>query len=147
MPSKILLLLFKDGNPNAFKRSNDHSFHKQDIEGKSGAVDLLVQLDSGEKIHFEVQVIPQPFYPERSLYYAARLYGDQLNRGESYTELQPLVCIHILLFHLFEGSHAFNSFQLMNTRSYKPLTQHLNMVFLELKKIESDNSLNEHLKH
>ena len=76
-------------------------------------MDLLVEVEDKKKFHIEIQVVHHDFYAERSIFYASRLNGQQLYRGEGYGEIQPLLCIHILLFNLFEDNRALHSFHFL----------------------------------
>ena len=53
----------------------DTQLSKDHQEGKAGAVDLVVELEDKKKVHIEIQVVHQDFYPERSIFYATRLNG------------------------------------------------------------------------
>jgi predicted transposase/invertase (TIGR01784 family) len=70
---------------------------------KYGILDIRVMdKRSGTWADVEVQVAYQSIFPERSMYYLAGMYRDQLRSGEDYEELRPCCGIHILLDDLFE---------------------------------------------
>ena len=87
----------------------------------------------------EVQVVNQDFYPERALFYALRLYAQQLTKAQSYAQLQPFMCIHLLMFNLFADKRSLRSFKLKELETEDLLTNHLEISFLEVKKEFSDN--------
>jgi predicted transposase/invertase (TIGR01784 family) len=117
----------------------DKELSKDHREGKAGAVDLLVELDDKKRVQVEVQVVHQDFYPERALFYASRLYAQQLSKTESYGVLQPLICIHLLMFNLFADDRPLRCFKLKELETGDVLTNHLEISFLEVKKEFSDN--------
>ena len=125
----------------------DTQLTKEHEAGKAGAVDLLVELEDKKKIHIEIQVVHQDFYAERSIFYASRLNGQQLYRGEGYGEIQPLICIHILLFNLFDDRRALHSFHFREDLTYEILSKQLNLVFVEINKVLLDNNLSENVVH
>ncbi len=90
-----------------------------------------MEIEDGEKIHIEIQVVHQDFYAERAIYYASRLNGQQLYRGERYGEIQPLICIHLLLFQMFEDKRALHSLHFLEDGSYEILSRPMNLVFLK----------------
>ncbi len=89
-------------------------------------MDLLVEVEDRKKIHIEIQVVHQDFYAERSIFYASRINGQQLYRGEGYGEIQPLICIHILLFNLFSDHRALHSFHFRDDVNYEILSKQMN---------------------
>jgi hypothetical protein len=54
------------------------------VDDKSIALDVLVRLATGEEVDVEMQSQRRPALRERALYYWARLYAGQLQRGDSY---------------------------------------------------------------
>ena len=108
---------------------------------KQGILDIRTQEVSTEEwIDLEVQVIVCADYGARAQYYLAGLYREQLKRSQykNYDELKPCYGIHILIQTYFEDKddekHWFNHYTMLNTRSHKPLLNHWNLYFIEIKK-------------
>jgi len=74
---------------------------KETTDGKTGRLDVIVRTNLGERIHVEIQIIPQYGMPERLLYYWARLFSSSLSKGERYDTLPPTIMIAILNYPLF----------------------------------------------
>jgi len=74
---------------------------KETEDGKTGRLDVIVRTNRGERIHVEIQIIPQYGMPERLLYYWARLFSSSLSKGERYVTLPPTIMIAILNYPLF----------------------------------------------
>lgn len=55
---------------------------KDAIADKGIALDLLVRFDSGAQVNIEIQADKRPAFPNRALYYWARTFGGQLERGD-----------------------------------------------------------------
>ncbi len=111
----------------------DMSIYQED---KQGILDLRVkETGSGIWADVEIQVAHQKFYPERSMFYLAGLYRDQLSAGEDYGALRPCHGIHILTSDLLEDeTDWYNCYRMMNVRSRKLLSRHWNLYYLELGK-------------
>ena len=59
-------------------------------------------VDSHNRIfNVEIQVLNDSRYANRTLYYWAKLYSDQLEEGEKYKNLDPVICINLLNFTIF----------------------------------------------
>ncbi|MBF0201315.1 MAG: PD-(D/E)XK nuclease family transposase [Desulfamplus sp.] len=88
----------------------------------------------------EMQVKYSEVYPQRSKYYLAGLYRDQLEKDKkvNYCDLNPVYGIHLLLENLFreesDKDFWFNHYTMLNTRSHVPLTGHWHLYYIELQK-------------
>ncbi|WP_207681102.1 Rpn family recombination-promoting nuclease/putative transposase [Desulfonema magnum] len=107
-------------------------------EDKMGILDLRVkEKRTGTWADVEMQVAHQKFYPERSMFYLAGLYRDQLNAGEDYAALRPCHGIHILMSDLLEDeTDWYNCYRMTNVKSHKLLSRHWNLYYLELGKFQ-----------
>jgi predicted transposase/invertase (TIGR01784 family) len=104
-------------------------------EDKRGILDLRVkETGTGVWADVEVQVTHQKFYPERSMFYLAGLYRDQLNAGQNYDALRPCYGIHILTSDLFED--WYNCYRMTNVKSRKVLSRQWNLYYIELAKFQ-----------
>ncbi len=105
---------------------------------KRGILDLRVR-DMKADIWFnvEMQVRYQKFYPERSMFYLAGMYRDQMKAGEVYQELKPCFGVHIVMADMFEQeTDWYNHYRMLNVKSHKPLSRHWEMYFVELGKFK-----------
>jgi len=108
---------------------------------KQGILDIRGHDNSSDEwFDLEVQVVVNEFYPQRSKFYLAGMYRDQLPKDSdaNYHKLKPCYGIHILVDTLFEGKDDapfwHNHFAMLNTRSHKPLADHWHLYYIELKK-------------
>jgi predicted transposase/invertase (TIGR01784 family) len=113
------------------------------IARKEGILDVRAIDSQGRHYDIEIQVRPQSAYIKRSLYYVARMYGEQLTRGEDYGILKPCIGINILDYVLFRDSPLFH--QLFTLQSVDEpgveLTRDITLHYLELPKLDiPDNS-------
>jgi predicted transposase/invertase (TIGR01784 family) len=80
----------------------------EEIGGKFIVLDIRAEDESGGKFDIEMQVRKYESYSKRSLYYLCKLYADQLDSGEEYGELKPVVGIHFLDYEEFAGNPEFH---------------------------------------
>ena len=72
------------------------------IEGKLIVLDLLARDETGRRFNVEMQVRRLPAQSRRGVFHLARVMAGQLEAGENYTVLEPVIGIHLLDFDLFE---------------------------------------------
>lgn len=70
------------------------------MEDKSVTLDLLITLNGNRKINIEMQVLNGKDWPERSLTYLCKSF-DNLQAGDKYIDVMPVIHIGILDFTLF----------------------------------------------
>ena len=105
------------------------------IGNKFCHLDIHMAVD-GQQINLEVQVEDEGDYPERALYYWARIYSNALPAGGKYSELPRTIIISILDFSLFSGSTEFHSeYRTLEITHYTPLTDKQVLHFFELPKL------------
>ncbi|TNE48373.1 MAG: Rpn family recombination-promoting nuclease/putative transposase, partial [Deltaproteobacteria bacterium] len=66
---------------------------KAGSKDKGVELDLLAHDEQGRVFHVEMQVENHQFFLERMLFYWARLFGRQLQGGQEYQELCPVITI------------------------------------------------------
>lgn len=98
--------------------------------------DIYLLLNNRKKIHLELQVLRQDFWVDRSLCYLCRDFGD-LNTGETYEKIKPLIQIDIIDFDLYENSREFYStYHLANDKTGRIYSDKLTLHVLDLRKEE-----------
>ena len=71
------------------------------LKGKAIVLDLLARDSSGRRFNVEMQVRRQPALPKRSIFYLSRVVSGQLEAGEHYASLAPVIGIQLLDFVYF----------------------------------------------
>ena len=101
---------------------------------KESILDIKAPAEDGRTFNIEVQTSGYGVFRHRSLYYWARLYGTQLETGDEYGKLCPVICINILDFKLFGREDKYHlCFMLRELEDPKLiLTEHLVIHYLEL---------------
>ena len=118
------------------------------LEGKQIVLDVLAEDSKGVIYNVEMQVCKFVDWGARSLYYLARLLGKQLNKGENYDKVRPVVGIHLLDFDLFtkpnELQQALWRFEMRDSRQPETrLTDRLQLNVVEL--IKADKMMQDQL--
>ena len=105
---------------------------------KDTYLDVKAKLKDGKLVIVEVQVLNVPSFGKRVLYNAANTYAFQLQAGEGYRMLKPVIALTITDFEMFE-----NSDRLISRFVYKEESTHLKyrdndieLVFVELPKFQ-----------
>lgn len=112
---------------------------KEYLKDKGVILDVKSRDGLGRQYNIEVQVQAQTYYVERSLYYAARLFSEQLERGEEYRLLAKTISISIMDFVLFEDQAELHSvYRLYDVRQKRELTDLIEMHYLEMPKFIKD---------
>jgi len=98
---------------------------------------------NNQQVNLEVQVNDEGNFPERSLYYWARMFSSALNDGEDYSKLPRTITINILGFKLFSNPKKFHhEFQILEVATHEPFTDKLSKHFYELDKLPPLESMN-----
>jgi predicted transposase/invertase (TIGR01784 family) len=110
---------------------------------KDTFVDVKARLDDGSQVIVEMQVLNHAGLEKRVLYNAAKHYAMQLQKGDDYSLLNPVVALTIVNFNLFDPdpvlseqkSAAYLSrFKLLETQTLSEYSGDIELVFIELPK-------------
>lgn len=101
---------------------------------KFSRLDLKLQVDD-RIVNVEMQVNYEPDFRDRTLFYWAKLYGDELDKGDEYGNLKQTICINIINFNLFDCEDYHSHFKIMENERSEILTDKFAIHFFELKKI------------
>ncbi len=111
------------------------------VEGlKDTYLDVKAKLADGTLVIIEMQVINVESFGQRVLYNAAKAYAFQLQKGEGYRRLKPVIALTLTDFEMFE-----NSDQLISRFVYKEedtnftyTDNNIKLVFVELSKFTKE---------
>ena len=103
-------------------------------EGKLSRLDIACELDTGELVDVEVQVINYNNMQRRTLFYWARLYLLSLTRGTGYNLLRPAITINLLAFELLPQSEPTAMYSIYNIENGDRLNNDMELHFIELPK-------------
>ena len=112
---------------------------RETVKEKHSILDIKAVDGQGTRYNIEVQVKPAKDYIVRTVYYLAKLFGDQLETGGRYQDLATTIGISITDFVLFDYTpDLHNTFHLTNIKSGALLTDKLELHYIELTKYDKD---------
>jgi len=106
----------------------------QSEEEKLSRLDVACELDTGELVDVEVQVVNYNNMQRRTLYYWSGLYLSRLAKGENYRCLRPVITINILAFKLLPQEEPHAMYGAYNPETGHRLTGDFEIHFLEIPK-------------
>ena len=108
---------------------------KEALDDKLSVVDIKARDQLGRQFNIEMQLLPYAGFPQRVLYYWARLHQRQLHESEKYEELRPTISICFVNRILFPRVPAYHlSFRLWEAVHQVAFTDDLAIHMLELPK-------------
>ena len=107
---------------------------------KDTAVDVKATLDDATKVIIEIQILNHDGFESRILYNTAKNYSNQLDVGDDYTLLNPVIALTIVNFKMFEFEKYKSSFKLFEKDNFTKYKDDIELVFLELPKINKEIS-------
>ncbi len=108
--------------------------HEKD---KYSRLDIKAVTNLGEIVNIEIQLKNEQNFVKRTLYYWAKLYEDQLEKGQDYAQLPKTICINLLDFNLLPKVHFHSVYHLTEDELGHRLTDVLELHFIELKKMKA----------
>jgi len=114
---------------------------------KDTFVDVKAVLDDDTKVIIEMQVLNHAGFEKRVLYNAAKNYSIQLNKGENYHLLNPVIALTIVDFTMFKKSpHIISNFQLLEKEEFVKYNDDIELIFVELPKFHKNLEELENIK-
>ncbi|HBK96487.1 MAG TPA: transposase [Microcoleaceae bacterium UBA10368] len=111
------------------------------VEGlKDTYLDVKAKLNDGTLVIIEMQVLNVQSFGKRVLYNAAKTYAFQLQAGEGYRMLKPVIALTITDFEMFPSSENLISrfvYKEVNTNLTYPENE-VDLVFVELPKFTKE---------
>ena len=112
---------------------------KVHTEDKQGILNVNVLMNDNTEIDIEIQLSEMLIWPERSTFYLAKKYVDQIKKGEPYSVLKKCVSISILDFKLFKNEESFYSrFRIMEDTRHFIYTDKMEFHVIELPKLPKE---------
>lgn len=105
---------------------------------KDTYLDVKAQLNTGEIVIIEMQVINVEAFTKRVLYNAAKTYSLQLDVGQGYRFLKPVIALTITDFIQFENTDSWISHFVFKEKNqnFNYSENELELVFVELPKFQ-----------
>lgn len=107
-----------------------------ELDKKFCRLDLKMHIDD-KIVNIEMQINFEPDFKDRTLFYWAKIYSEDLGSGEEYGDLKKTICINIINFNAFECNDYHSHFKVKEVDRNEVLSDKLDIHFFELKKIKS----------
>ena len=118
----------------------DPNFRAERDDDKLGVLDVKVETRHGV-IDVEVQVQPHLHLKKRLLYYTARMFAEQIAKGQNYGSLTRAVSIMIVDFEFVKTDSAFHHrYRLYDRQNEVEYSDSLEINILEIPKAREDDS-------
>jgi predicted transposase/invertase (TIGR01784 family) len=80
---------------------------KEALNDKLSVVDIKARDQRGRQFNIEMQLLPYADFPQRVLYYWARLHQQQLHESEEYEQLRPTISVCFVNRACSHGCRSF----------------------------------------
>ena len=107
-----------------------------ELDKKFSRLDLKMLVDN-KIVNIEMQVNYEADFKDRTLFYWAKIYSEELGSGEEYGELKKTVCINIINFNALQNPNYHSHFITQEKETGEILSDKFDIHFFELKKIKS----------
>lgn len=101
---------------------------------KDTYVDVKAKLADGRQVIIEMQVLNVQGFEQRILYNAAKSYSLQLQKGDDYALLNPVIALTLTDFQLFDTPDITSRFKLIEKQHLLEYGDDIELIFIELPK-------------
>jgi predicted transposase/invertase (TIGR01784 family) len=110
------------------------------IQGmKDTYVDVKAILANGNSVIIEMQVLNVEGFEKRVLYNATKAYAAQLDKGEQYILLNPVIALIFTDFVMFrEQPDVVSRYKLLETQTLAQYSDDVELIFIELPKFNQE---------
>ncbi len=106
------------------------------ISLKDTYLDVKALLNDGSNVIIEMQVLNIPAFDKRVVYNLCKTYGNQLDTGEGYRRLKPVIALTITDFKMFENTERYINHFVFKEKDklFDYINEEVAMIFVELPK-------------
>lgn len=119
----------------------DNEMIPETLASKFSRLDLKLTLNGRTSVNIEIQVLNYSNYKERTLFYWAKVYTEELQKSEDYINLKNVIAINVIDFNLFDCKEYHSTFKIFEEHRQELLTDKLRIDFLELKKAKKERGI------
>ena len=106
------------------------------VDDKLSILDVRVRLSDGTQMDLEMQVEYFAFWDKRVLFYLAKMYTGQIQRGDGYDKLKKCIHVGVLNFIYFPDSEdCYHKINLCNSKTGEVYSDLFELHVLELPKL------------
>ena len=112
---------------------------------KTTILDVRAKDQNGNFYIVEMQVTDRAGLDKRIVYYGAKSYAAQLDAGENYYQLKPVIFIGILDFEYMQNPHYLSRHLILDADTHEHKLKDLEFTFIELPKFNKSEAELENL--
>ncbi len=101
---------------------------------KDTYVDVKARLANGKQVIIEMQVLNVKGFEQRILFNAAKSYSLQLQKGQDFNLLNPVIALTLTDFQLFDTPDLTSRFKLLEKQYLLEYSDDIELIFIELPK-------------
>ena len=116
------------------------SLLKLDEKEKGGRLDLEAKLNDGLIVNIEMQLRNLENMEKRTMYYASKILSREVERGEKYERINPIIMVNILDYELFGFKEYVHKTEIVlkEHKDYEAI-KGMQWYFIELPKFRASN--------
>lgn len=136
--TKDLLSTILDEQINEIDLNQNIVLRRRSLEDKMGIVDVLAKINNNEYCNIEMQIIDHKNSKKRILYYWAKKYTQEIQKGEQYNNLKRTICVLIADYEIggLENIKFHSKWKIFEaSEKKKVLTDDFELHIIELPKI------------
>ena len=104
---------------------------------KNSIVDVFCKTKDGLQFIVEMQMFWTPSFKDRVLFNSAKVYVDQLKRGDEYSDLRPVYSLNLVDAVMERDTSDFiHHYQMVHEKNTNKVIKGLHLVFVELPKFK-----------
>ena len=119
----------------------DKEFHKDSISDKIGVLDVKLRLKNNTIIDVEIQNRWNSEFVQRTIFYWAKMYTENLKTGEVYTKLPKCITINIVGEGFNLNSLLHSEYNVVEKHIKNRLSDEFEIHFLNLAKVKDDENI------
>ncbi len=114
----------------------DPNNQPETVHSKFSIVDIACTDEKNAHYIIEMQVLNRQDFIERCQYYVSVALSRQVQRGDDYIKINPVIFIGIVNFNLLESPEYFSHHKTLNIKTGEHALKHSEYHFIELPKFE-----------
>ena len=119
----------------------DKEFHKDSISDKTGVLDVKLRLKNNTIIDIEIQNRWNSEFVQRTIFYWAKMYTENLKTSEVYTKLPKCITINIVGEGFNLNSLLHSEYNVVEKHINDRLSDELEIHFLNLAKVKDEEDI------
>ena len=128
----LLTAVLKPSSPIAKVTVINPEIPRDAVQDKGIVLDLLVELENRTRLDVEMQADKRGAFRNRALYYWARAFSGQMERGDGYQTLMPVISVLFLDYSEIDARRLHSIFQLLEIHDHARFTDAIELHVIEL---------------